>query len=238
MFTSKVIYEVPEIEKQISLFKYFLELDEKFKNTLYLEYPQLKSQELSIVVNSIYDSRRKELEYQVEASQHGWNKIEEEIIKEFTKILHKDWSLETIPAGISLLSFSTRDLKEKRFNVYYKKDIKGILKTTTHELFHFIYFDKWLDIFPNTTIEEMDYPNPVWALSEIVLPIMLNNSEVKNILGTEFNNYPMFENEEFEGEKLVLHIENLYKGNELENFLKKSSDYFLRYYELRNRSKE
>ena len=130
------------------------------------------------------------------------------------------------------------DLKEKRFDVYYKKNIKGILKSTTHELFHFIYFDKWLDIFPNTTIEEMDYPNPVWALSEIVLPMMLNNSEVKNILGTEFNNYPMFENEIFEGEKLVLHIENLYKENELENFVKKSSDYVLRYYELRNRSKE
>lgn len=238
MYTPKVIYEVPEIEKQVSLFKYFLELDDKFRNNLHIEYPELESQGLNKIVTSLYESKSRELENQKDIAQQNWNKIEGEIIQEFTKILHKDWNLETIPGGISLLPFSTRELKEKRFDVYYKKDIKGILKTTTHELFHFIYFDKWLDIFPNTTIEEMDYPNPAWALSEVVLPIMLNNSKIKDILGVEFNNYPVFENDIFEGEDVVLYIENLYRDNDLEAFLKKSYDYVLRYYELKNRSKE
>jgi hypothetical protein len=67
---------------------------------------------------------------------------------------------------------------------------------------------------------------------------MLNSSKITDILGMPFNNYSMFEKEMFEGENVVLHIENLYREDDLENFLKKSHDYILRYYELRNRNKE
>lgn len=225
---SRVVYEVPDLEKQISLFKYFIDLNEKFRNSLYLEYPNLKEDELNDAVSSIYQSRENELRKVREEAQRKWDEVEEKVLKEFSNILQKEWKLETIPGGISLLPFSTRDLKEKRFDVYFKKDIQSILKTTTHELFHFIYFDKWKEIFPNTSIEEMDYPNPTWALSEIALPIMLNNSKVKNILGIEFKSYPMFENEEYEGESIVLHIKKIYQENGIEDFLKKSYEYILK----------
>jgi len=240
MNTPKVIYEVPSLGQQISLFKYFVNINEKFRNNLYLEYPKLKDQDLEKHVRILYQTKKEELEDVKGNAQISWNIniIEEKILKEFSNILQREWELETIPGGISLIPFSIRDLEKKRFDVYYKKDILNILKTTTHELFHFIYFDKWQDIFPNTTIEEMDYPNPVWALSEIVLPIMLNNSKIKDILGIGFKNYSMFENEILEGEKVVLHIERIYKENELEVFLRKSHEYILRYYELRNRNNE
>ena len=235
---SRVVYEVPDLEKQISLFKYFIDLNEKFRNSLYLEYPNLKEDELNDAVSSIYQSRENELRKVREEAQRKWDEVEEKVLKEFSNILQKEWKLETIPGGISLLPFSTRDLKEKRFDVYFKKDIQSILKTTTHELFHFIYFDKWKEIFPNTSIEEMDYPNPTWALSEIALPIMLNNSKVKNILGIEFKSYPMFENEEYEGESIVLHIKKIYQENGIEDFLKKSYEYILKYYKEKDRSNE
>lgn len=238
MITPKVIYEVPIIEKQISLFKYFLNIDEKFRNNLYLEYPELKSQELNKGVISLYEKENNQLESQRETAQQNWNKIENDILKEFTNILQKDWNLNTVPGGISLLPFSTRDLREKRFDVYYKKDIKSILKTTSHELFHFIYFDKWKDIFPKTTIEDMDYPNPIWTLSEIVLPIMLNNSKVVDILNTKFNNYSMFEKEMFDGESVVEHIENIFRKNNLEESLKKGNEYINLYYRWRDRKKK
>ncbi len=237
MVPSIVKYEVPRVEKQISLFKYFLEVDEKFRNALYLEYPGLKEQKLEIYVTTLYQSKGRKLKGIRDEAQESWNKIEGNILTEFTNILHKDWDIKTIPGGISLLPFSTRDLKEKRFDVYYKKDIQGILKTTTHELFHFIFFDKWKDIFPNTTIEEMDYPNPIWALSEIALPIMLNNSNVVNILDNTFKNYGMFENEVFNGGKIICHIEDLYKSNGVEDFLQQSSEYITTYYEWKNNNK-
>ncbi len=235
---SRVVYEVPDLEKQISLFKYFLDLNEKFRNSLYIEYPNLKEDELSHGVSSIYQSKGNELIEVKEEAQRKWDEVEGKVLKEFSNILQNEWKLETIPGGISLLPFSTRDLKEKRFDVYFKKDIPSILKTTTHELFHFIYFDKWKDFFPDTSIEEMDYPNPTWALSEIALPIMLNNSKVKNILGIEFKSYPMFENEEYEGESIVLHIKKIYEENGIEDFLKKSYEYILKYYKEKDRSNE
>lgn len=232
---SRVVYEVPDVEKQISLFKYFLNINKKFQNSLYIEYPDLKRNDLNEFVKLLYHSKKNELESIKEEVQEGWNDVEEKVLEEFSNILHKEWTLEKIPGGISLLPFSTRDLKEKRFDVFYRKNIQSILKTTTHELFHFIYFDKWKEIFPNTSIEEMDYPNPIWALSEVALPIMLNNSKVKDILGIEFKDYPMFENEMYEGESIVLHIKKIYEENLVEDFLKKSYEYILRYYKQRER---
>ena len=82
----------------------------------------------------------------------------------------------------------------------------------------------------------MDYPNPVWALSEIALPIMLNSSNVKDILGIEFKDYPMFESEKYEGESIVLHIKKMYEEYVLEDFFKKSYEYILKYYESRKSS--
>ena len=234
MDNSIVKYEIPTVEKQISLFKYFLNLDERFKNNLYSEYPELRDQELETFVTSVYKMKDSELEEIKNNVQISWNKVEENILKEFPNILEKEWQLELISGGISLLPFSTRDLKEKRFDVFYKKDIPSILKTTTHELFHFIFFDKWKELFPNTTLEEMDYPNPIWALSEIVLPIMLNDSKVVDILGMKFNSYNMFDKDMFNGEKIVDHIQNRYRDNSLEEFLKESNEYIRMYYENKN----
>ena len=228
---SKVVYEVSDLEKQISLFKYFINLDEKFKNNLYFEFPDLKNNDLKEFVKSVYQAKRDELENVKQEAQENWDKIEGKILKEFSNILQREWELEKIPVGISLLPFSTRDLEEKRVDIYYKKDIQSVLKTTTHELFHFIYFNKWKEIFPDITIEEMDYPSPAWALSEIVLPIMLNNSKIKNILGMEFKNYSMFENEMYEDKNIVFHIRKMYEDNEIEDFLRKSYEYILKYYE-------
>lgn len=235
---SKVIYEVSNLEKQISLFTYFINLDEKFKNSLYFEFPDLKNNDLNEFVKSIYQAKRDELENVKQEAQENWDKIEGEILKEFSNILQRKWELETINIGISLLPFSTRDLEEKRIDIYYKKDIQGILKTTTHELFHFIYFEKWRELFPDTTIKEMDYPNPVWALSEVVLPIMLNNSKVKDILGMEFKNYSMFENEMYEDENILFHIRKMYEDNGIGDFLRKAYEYILKYYEWKNRVNE
>lgn len=237
MQISKVIYEVPALDKQISLFKYFIDIDEKFKNSLYIEYPELASKELEEVVTSLYESKANQLEDVRNQSQERWNGIEEDILNEFTNILQKDWDSGEIPGGISLLPFSTRDLKAKRFDVYYKKDIHDILKTTTHEIFHFAYFNKWSDIFPETTLEEMDYPNPIWALSEIALPILLNNSKVIDILGTNFKTYGMFENEIFNDEKITEHIERIFEGKSLEVALIESKEYIEHYYRWKNANK-
>jgi len=235
---SRVIYEIPDLEKQISLFEYFLGLNEKFRNSLYIEYPDLKDNDLNEFVRSLYQTKKNEVVSIKEDAQENWVDVEEKVLGEFSKILQKEWKLESIPGGISFLPLSTRDLKEKRFDVYFKKDIPSILKTTTHELFHFIYFDKWKDIFSDTSTEKMDYPNPTWALSEIALPIILNNSKVKDILGMEFKDYPMFENEKYDGESIVLHIQKIYGENGVEDFLKESYEYILKYYESRNSCNE
>lgn len=61
MDITKVIYEVPSLEQQSALFKNFVNIDEKFKNDLYLEYPKLKDQNLKECVRTIYQTKKYEL---------------------------------------------------------------------------------------------------------------------------------------------------------------------------------
>lgn len=238
MTNSRIIYEVPKLEKQIYLFKYFLNIDEKFKNSLYLEYPELKQQKLEDYVTTLYQSKKGELESIKNITQQSWDRVEKNILHEFSNILQKEWNIEIVPGGLSLLPFSTRDLREIRFDVYYKKDTGRILKTTTHEIFHFLYFDKWLELYPNTTLKNMDYPSSTWALSEIVLPIMLNSTKVVDILGIEFKNYSMFENDMFNGENIVDHLTKIYENNSLEDFFLEATQYIEDYYHSKNKIKE
>lgn len=227
---NKIIYEAPTLENQISLFKYFLNLPNGFQQKIYSEYPNLSTQSLEDFVSKLYLEKHPELEDIKNTAQVKWDDIEDEILKTFSEILDKDWNNILVHGDISLVPISTRDLKEREFTVFFKKDIPHILKTTTHEIFHFIYFDKCNDIFPNTKLEECDYPNPVWALSEISLPIMLNNTKIVDILGISFDNYSMFENKVFNGELIIEHIQKLYTENNLEDFFKKGKEYIEAYF--------
>lgn len=227
---NRIIYEVPTLENQISLFKYFLNLPNGFQQKIYSEYPNLNTQNLDEIISKQYSEKHTELENIKNTAQVKWNNIEDEVLKTFSEILDKDWANIPVHGDISLVPISTRDLEKREFAIFFKKDINHILKTTTHEIFHFIYFDKWNDIFPNTKLEDCDYPNPTWALSEIALPLMLNKTKIVEILGIPFDNYSMFENKIFNGENIVEHIQKLYTKNNIEDFFKKGKEYIEEYF--------
>ena len=224
----KIIYEVPSLENQLSLFTYFLNLPEEFHQKIFTAYPRLKTDDSNDVIPEIYLQKLKSLEQIKQNIQKDWDNVSDSILTEFSTILEKEWNMENVTGGISLVPFSTRDLQKKRFDIFYKKDSRDILKTSIHEIFHFLYFEKWKEIFPNTTIEECDYPNPTWILSEIALPIMLNSSKVINDLGMNFKNYTLFEKEIFQGENVMEHITRIYPKNSISDFLMESNTYIKR----------
>lgn len=229
---NKIVYEVPSLENQVSLFNYFLNLPNGFQQKIYSEYPNLATENLEDFTSKLYSEKQNELNTIKNTAQAQWNNIEDEILKIFSEILDKNWNNIPVHGDISLVPISTRDLEKREFTVFFKKNIHHILKTTTHEIFHFIYFDKWNDIFPNAKLEECDYPSPIWALSEIALPIMLNNTKIPEILGIPFDNYSMFENKIFNGENITEHIQNLYIENSLEDFFKDGKEYIEEYFKF------
>lgn len=57
-----------------------------------------------------------------------------------------------------------------------------------HEILHFIYFEKWKQIFPQTNEKEFECPGLVWELSEMVPPIVLSDERMQKI----FRHNPLF----------------------------------------------
>jgi len=51
-----------------------------------------------------------------------------------------------------------------------------------HESCHFLYFEKWKQIFPKHWKKTFEAPCIEWHLSEIIAPILLNNLRMQKIL--------------------------------------------------------
>jgi hypothetical protein len=53
---------------------------------LYLEYPELKEQQVEEYVTTLYTDKRDELKNIKNITQQSWNRIEDEILNEFSNI--------------------------------------------------------------------------------------------------------------------------------------------------------
>jgi hypothetical protein len=50
-----------------------------------------------------------------------------------------------------------------------------------HEILHFIWFEKWKEIFPEHNKKEFESPHLAWKLSEMVPLAILSDSRIQNI---------------------------------------------------------
>ncbi len=51
-----------------------------------------------------------------------------------------------------------------------------------HECCHFLYLENWKKIYPKTNRKKFESPYIEWHLSEILAPIVLNDSRVQKLL--------------------------------------------------------
>jgi len=157
--------------------------------------------------------------------QKEWEKIEPKIMLSLSEINETFWftNPKEIIALVSLNPICPRDIKNKNFNVFYKQSIEEMKDTCIHELLHFIYFKKWKEVFPHSKEKEFDNPYLVWKLSEIVIPIILNEKRIQKIFEHKFKGYNEFEQIKIKGKLIRDSLQELYEDKEnFEDFLKKS----------------
>jgi len=95
-----------------------------------------------------------------------------------------------------------------------------------HEILHFYYFKKWVQLFPKTKREELERPHLVWVLSEILDPVILNNHpEIKRLFNAKHRSYPVFYETNIGGISINEYYTNLWKtefekGTTFDEFIK------------------
>jgi hypothetical protein len=237
----KVKFKLPTIKKEAYVMTSFCKPRKTgwdWSGKVYENHPQLgeilkdkKSDEYYKYVykysNSFIKKNKKKLDKLVKEYQTQWDKINDEYLKVLSEHFETDYPIDRkiITAYVSIVPIYPRFLDEWGFNVSSRRPDR-MIAIAMHEILHFLYFKKWMEVFPKTKKGELNNPHLIWRLSEILDPIILNhNKDIQKILKSKQRHYSEFQKVKIGKKTMVEYFEDLYKkhlksGKSFEEFLK------------------
>ena len=161
--------------------------------------------------------------------QKEWQKIEKDFFSILSEIIQIAWpkNKKVIKAMISVNPICPRFLNDWSFSVFYNyKKITHAMEVIMHESCHFLYFEKWKQLYPNMNNKKFEFPYIEWHLSEIIAPIILNDICIQKLLKQKAVFYPEYKKIKTGGRTAPRYFTDLYnkviKNNNFDKFLKES----------------
>lgn len=163
-----------------------------------------------------------------------WIKIHGKFIKNLLKILDlTKHNVNEITCLVSINPINPRELDTNLFSVFYNYEIDFIKVIIAHEITHFFYFEKWMQVFSDSDSKTFEGPHVIWHLSEIMAPIILANPKVQSILNKLDTGYEEHGRIKIGDKNIIEHFDILYKNfdknKDFGEFLKKAYEEIKKY---------
>lgn len=182
---------------------------------------------LNTKVRPILETVYKDSEYCLKC-QSIWNEVNDQVMKSLEKKLDIKWDCKSITCQIGLLPVCPRDIVKRTFFINHGCDKNKIMGIAIHEICHFIYFQKWIEIFPDYKEEEFKFPHIAWYLSEAMIDPLINNSMFKKYTDSLLS-YPMFYKIFIDGKSIIDILRDYVKNYPIHEAIKKGYELFLEY---------
>lgn len=156
--------------------------------------------------------------------EHIWDKYNNDFMKKLSLVLNLTTKLEKIIVKIGNIPVYPREVDKYCFYIG-KMSEEDFIETVMHECCHFIYFEKWKELFTDWSKEEFNSPHIIWYLSEMVVDPILNNLEIQKVYKHDFKAYKNFYDININGKNLMRTIQSIYKENTIENAIIKSYEF-------------
>lgn len=249
----KVIFKRAQLKQEVDLLLYFCTPDKSgfdWSKNIYKAFPSLEEilktsdqrvrrKRISEYAKYFTTTHKDKIDQTISLYQKDWSKINDDYLHTLSKLCETTYpkNKKVITAFVSIIPIYPRFLDTWEFNVDYAK-ISSMRPIAMHEILHFFYFKKWMEVFPKTKKSERDAPHLVWKLSEILAPIIINNSkEIQRLHKHKQYQYTEFADLKVGTKKLVTYFEDCYRthvktGTSFEEFLKSSLDLALKYEDI------
>jgi len=160
--------------------------------------------------------------------QKIWDEYNDNFMIALSERLNISWPQDCnkITAGVGLIPIYPRYIKPRTFDIG-KMDRKSVIETSMHECCHFLFFEKWKEIYQDWKWEEFDSPHIIWYLSEMLVDPILSCPEIQTIFDGNFRAYDLFYDVKIDGNFMMKHISDIFKNNNIEDAIVKSYDYIL-----------
>lgn len=165
--------------------KYIIKKHPKIKEVFSFKIETEQVKFLKKYIIEFRKDNQKVIEKNKEKYQKEWRKIENEYFESLSEIIEIDWpkNRKVIKAMISIDPICPRFLNDWSFSIFYNyKKMTHAMEVIMHECCHFLYFEKWKEIYPKTNVKKFESPYLEWHLSEIIAPIVLNDVRMQKLL--------------------------------------------------------
>lgn len=228
---SLVWYSKPENSKNspLNFYKFVLrlfpELDGKLKEKMSDEEVYLVlDKEIRPILEKLYVNSNDHLMF-----QEVWDRVNDNIMQDLEDKLDIKWSCNEITCRVGLLPVCPRNILGKTFDINYGTKKEDMIATTIHELCHFIYFEKWMEMFPDYNEEEFDVPHIAWYLSEAMIDPLINNETFHKYTNGDLSAYTVFYETFIEGKSIINILRNYVNDYPIDVAIKKGYELFKKY---------
>lgn len=219
-FTIQYFPELKEIDKKLSQREVYKIIEE--------------------VVTKEYNEYKLRIEKEVKRYNLLWEKYNDMYFETLSNYLEIEWptDLDVIESKVGLIPVFPRYLDSYSFSVSTGIDDWKVIETCAHETLHFLWFEKWKNIHPETQRREYDSPYITWQYSEMVTDPILNNAPFKDIFAFEEKGYDSFY-EIYDKDVLVMdNLRKLYSEDiPINEKINKGYDYVKKILEEKNKAK-
>jgi len=199
----KAEFKVMTLEENIDLVKYaYNEKDKTIDTYKYVTglFPELKeikkdldiNKQIEDIVNKRYYDNFDLLNQKITEYTNIWNKYNDIYLKSLSEYFDiSNLKVSKIIANVGIIPIFPRYLDTYSFSIGIVDEEK-LIETTSHEILHFFWFEKWKEMFPNYKKEEFETPNLIWKYSEMVVDPILNSKIFKDIFKINYKAYDSF----------------------------------------------
>ena len=194
----KVEFKIMSLEDNVRFIKEIYYSDDNildiYKYTISL-FPELSDipknapkkdidSKIEAVVTKRYNDRKEMIEDDILRYQKLWEPYNDNFFDALANYLNIKWPTnhDTIIADVGIIPVCPRYLEDFRFSIHDGMKDDLLIETCAHELCHFLWFEKWKEIYPLTKNEEFESPNIVWEYSEMVVDPILNSKIISKVL--------------------------------------------------------
>lgn len=212
------------------LYHFYPQLDKAHAESL--PFPE-KADYIERTLRAVYTELENTINQKILLYSRHWANHKSQITAALSDAFGIDCSglFHDMRCNISMNPVCPRFLKERSFDVFYLNSEKGAVGIAIHEIIHFLWFHVWNRLFVDD-YDEYERPSLKWILSEMVVESIMKDQRLSSI-NPYFPRkqggciYPYFFNMVVDGKLILDTLDEMYRHQSIEDFMKNSYAYCL-----------
>ena len=243
----KIVFKAMDIESNIKLVKWAFSQgngDLSVHDYTIKTFPELSNIDLnsskekidcliSDVVIDYYEKNRKLINNSIDRYNGLWEKYNDVYFKMLSEFLGVEfpYNIKEIEASIGIVPVFPRNVDDFSFCLDPNVRDSKLIETCAHETLHFLWFEKWKKMYPETPRSNFDPPYMEWRYSEMVTDPILNNKPFNELFDFTEKGYDSFY-DLYDGDELVMDkLRNIYSTDDsIENKISNGYEYICNYF--------